>query len=108
MNTLSVTSNQFHQMYFSTDKIIFSYKHFLNLSAELSHLQVILTDMCDNEVGLLLVWYCDVHMCDNEVGLLLVWYCNVHMCIKHQHPVDINIYNNIYCVHSVMQHVFIF
>ena len=91
MNTLSVTSNQFHQMYFSTDKIIFSYKHFLNLSAELSHLQVILTDMCDN-----------------EVGLLLVWYCNVHMCIKHQHPVDINIYNNIYCVHSVMQHVFIF
>jgi hypothetical protein len=42
MYKLSVISNQFHQMYISIDKIMFSHKHFLHFSAELSHLQAIL------------------------------------------------------------------
>jgi hypothetical protein len=57
-------------MYTSTGKIIFSHKHFPQFSAELSHLQGIL-------------------ICDNEVGLLLVWYHDVHICIKHQHVVTL-------------------
>lgn len=42
MYTLSIISHQYHQMYTSTDKIIFSHKHFLHFSAELSHLQAVL------------------------------------------------------------------
>lgn len=53
-------------------RLYFQIKHFLHITAELGHLQ-------------------GTYICDNEVGLLLVCYCNVQMCIKHQYIVDINI-----------------
>lgn len=58
-------------MYISTDKIIFSLLTLFGRAWPSSG---------------------NTYICDNEVGLLLVWYCSVHMCIKHQHIVDIKTY----------------